>query len=90
MAFVQLGRCERLEDIYIIPEPELNVDAIRCDPEALAETERLEKIFDDTKSMQTQHTQVYTNQMQNTPMVPIQNPMVPIIAVFISRPKSAE
>ena len=27
----------------------MNVDAIRCDPEALAETERLEKIFDDTK-----------------------------------------
>ena len=54
MAFVQLGRCERLEDIYIIPEPELNVDAIRCDPEALAETERLEKIFDDTRSMETQ------------------------------------
>ena len=59
MAFVQLGRCERLSDIYIIPEPELNVDAIRCDPEALAETERLEKIFDDTKRMETQRRDKY-------------------------------
>ena len=47
MAFVELGRSQRLEDIYIIPEPEIYVDAIRCDPEALAETKRLEQIFND-------------------------------------------
>ena len=44
-----LGRSKRLEDIYIIPRPNLDVSLIKCDPDALAETKRLEKIFFDTK-----------------------------------------
>ena len=54
MAFVELGRSQRLEDIYIIPEPEIYVDAIRCDPEALAETKRLEQIFNEMKNKENE------------------------------------
>ena len=43
MAYVMLGRSQRLEDIYIAGE--LDPSQIKCDPEALEESERLEEIF---------------------------------------------
>ena len=43
LVFVQLSRSERLQDIYI--SGELDVSKIVCDPDALAESNRLEEIF---------------------------------------------
>ena len=47
MIYVMLGRSERLEDIYI--SGELDVDKISCDQEALEESKRLEEIFNHSK-----------------------------------------
>ena len=44
MAYVMLGRSERLEDLFIAGE--LDVAQIKCDPNALKESKRLEAIFD--------------------------------------------
>ena len=43
IVFVMLGRCKRLDDIYIIAEPTFDAKFIKCDKDALEETERLEK-----------------------------------------------
>ena len=45
MAYVCLGRCEELKDIYILGD--FDVKGIHCHPDALTETIRLEKMFDD-------------------------------------------
>merc|ERR1712001_479820 len=42
-----LGRSERLEDIYI--SGKLDVSKIKCDPEALEESKRLEEIFNQSE-----------------------------------------
>ena len=47
MAYTQFGRSQRLEDIHICGEFE--VDGIKCDEDALSETKRLENIFDDAQ-----------------------------------------
>ena len=43
MAYVMLGRCERLQDIYI--RGEFNLDKIKVHPKALAETQRLTEVY---------------------------------------------
>ena len=43
MAYVTLGRSERLEDIYI--KGDLEKEGIHASPRALEETERLQSIF---------------------------------------------
>ena len=45
MAYVCLGRSEKLKDIYI--SGQLDIDGIHCSPDALAETKRLQHIFDE-------------------------------------------
>ena len=47
MVYVMLGRSERLEDIYI--SGELDVSKIKCNPEALEESKRLEEIFNQSE-----------------------------------------
>ena len=47
MAYVCLGRCEKLEDIYI--RGEFDPAGIRCCQDALKESQRLEKVFEETK-----------------------------------------
>ena len=44
MAYVMLGRSSRLQDIFIAGE--LDVNEIKCDPNALEESNRLDEIFD--------------------------------------------
>ena len=44
MAYVALGRCEELKDIYI--KGKVDPEGIHASPEALEETERLQSIFD--------------------------------------------
>ena len=46
MAFVCLGRSKRLQDIYI--QGDVDPAGIHASPEALAENERLDKIFDES------------------------------------------
>ena len=63
MCYVMLGRSERLQDIFIIcKDEEMDMQAIRCDPSALAESERLENIFDlaeqQTKSIRNTHWKI--------------------------------
>ena len=63
MCYVMLGRSERLQDIFIIcKDKEMDMQAIRCDPSALAESERLENIFDlaeqQTKSIRNTHWKI--------------------------------
>ena len=48
MAYVMLGRSQRLEDIYIAGE--LDPSQIKCDQEALKESERLEEIFNNNQA----------------------------------------
>merc|ERR1712051_1053744 len=48
MAYVMLGRCSRLQDIYICGK--LDLTQIRCDKDALEESQRLEKIFDENEA----------------------------------------
>ena len=48
MAYVMLGRSSRRQDIYICGE--LDLTQIRCDPGALEESQRLEKIFDENEA----------------------------------------
>ena len=43
MAYVMLGRSSRLQDLFIAGE--LDVNEIKCDPNALEESNRLEEIF---------------------------------------------
>ena len=45
MAYVCLGRSKKLKDIYI--SRQLDIDGIHCLPDALAETKRLQHIFDE-------------------------------------------
>ena len=45
MAYVCLGRSEKLKDIYI--SGELDIEGIHSSPDALAETQRLQNIFDE-------------------------------------------
>ena len=45
MSYVMLGRSERLQDIYIACDGELDTTAIKCNPDALEESKRLEQIF---------------------------------------------
>ena len=45
MAYVCLGRSEKLDDIYITGE--FDVEGIHCSPDALDETKRLQKVFDE-------------------------------------------
>ena len=47
MAYVMLGRSQRLEDIYI--SGELDVSQIKCDPRALEESKRLEEVFNQSE-----------------------------------------
>ena len=47
MPYVMLGRSERLEDIYI--SGKLDVSKIKCDPEALEESKRLEEVFNQSE-----------------------------------------
>ena len=47
MAYVMLGRSQRLEDIHIVGE--LDGTAINCNYEALEESERLDKLFEDSQ-----------------------------------------
>ena len=50
MSYVMLGRSERLQDIYIACDGgELDTTAIKCNPDALEESKRLEMIFADTE-----------------------------------------
>ena len=44
MAYVMLGRSSRLQDLFIAGE--LDVNEIKCDPNALVESNRLEDLFD--------------------------------------------
>ena len=44
MAYVMLGRSSRLQDIFIAGE--LDVSEIKCDPNALEESNRLDEMFD--------------------------------------------
>ena len=44
MAYVMLGRSSRLQDIFIAGE--LDVNEIKCDPNALEESNRLDEMFD--------------------------------------------
>ena len=46
MCYVMLGRSERLQDIFIVCEGEMDMGAIKCDYAALEESKRLEKIFE--------------------------------------------
>ena len=55
MIYVMLGRSERLEDIYI--SGELDVSKIKCDPDALEESKRLEEIFNKSEK-ETQEKRV--------------------------------
>ena len=48
MAYVMLGRSSRRQDIYICGE--LDLSQIRCDPDALEESQRLEKVFDEKEA----------------------------------------
>ena len=48
MAYVMLGRSSRRQDIYIAGE--LDTSQIRCDPDALEETERLQDVFDENEA----------------------------------------
>ena len=50
MAYVMLGRTERLEDIFI--SGELDVSQIKADPKALEESKRLEEIFNQSEKEQ--------------------------------------
>ena len=60
MAYTQLGRPQRLEDIYICGEFE--VAGIRCDQAAFAETKKLEVAFDNariaTKNQRDNHWKI--------------------------------
>ena len=47
MAYVMLGRTELLSDMYIAGD--FNVDQIKCDQSALAESNRLLELFDDAE-----------------------------------------
>ena len=47
-----LGRCERLEDLYITGD--FSPEQIRCDTEALAETKRLSQMFDESQQIQNE------------------------------------
>ena len=49
MSYVMLGRSERLQDIYIACDGELDTTAIKCNPDALEESQRLEKIFSEAE-----------------------------------------
>ena len=51
MAYVMLGRTELLSDMYIAGD--FNVEQIKCDPSALAESKRLLTIFDNSQKKQT-------------------------------------
>ena len=46
MAYVMLGRCERLQDLHIAGE--FNIDKIRCSPSALKESQRVAKLYEST------------------------------------------
>ena len=48
MAYVMLGRHERLEDIYIAGD--FKIEKIRCSPSALRETQRLAQAYQETLS----------------------------------------
>ena len=50
MAYVMLGRTELLSDMYIAGD--FNVDQIKCDQSALAESNRLLEIFDNSQKEQ--------------------------------------
>ena len=50
MAYVTLGRTQRLEDIFI--SGELDVSQIKADPKALEESKRLEEIFNQSEKEQ--------------------------------------
>ena len=52
MAYVCLGRSERLEDLYIVGD--LDLEDIRCSPVALEESKKLYKIFQDKEEQQVQ------------------------------------
>ena len=45
MAYVCLGRCQEKKDIYI--KGKVDPEGIHASPEALEETKRLDKIFDE-------------------------------------------
>ena len=45
-----LGRTELLEDMHIVGK--FNIDQIKCDPAALAESRRLDQIFNDSEDKQ--------------------------------------
>ena len=47
MAYVMLGRTELLSDMYI--SGDFSVEQIKCDPSALAESNRLLELFDDSQ-----------------------------------------
>ena len=49
MAYVMLGRTELLSDMYI--SGDFNVEQIKCDPSALAESKRLLTIFDNSQKI---------------------------------------
>ena len=49
MCYVMLGRSERLQDIFIVCEGEMDMKAIKCDPAALIESKRLERIFEEAE-----------------------------------------
>jgi hypothetical protein len=52
MAYVMLGRCERLEDLYITGN--FSPEQIKCDKEALAESKRLSQMFDESQQIQNE------------------------------------
>ena len=52
VAYVCLGRCEELKDIYI--KGKLDKEGIHASPEALEETNRLQNIFDQNVERSTQ------------------------------------
>ena len=56
MAYVCLGRCEKLEDIYIVGN--FHPDGIKCCPISLKESNRLSQEFEKTKEMKES---TYTN-----------------------------
>ena len=49
MAYTLFGRSQRLEDIYICGAFEK--EGIKCDEDALLETKRLEKVFDNNEAV---------------------------------------
>jgi hypothetical protein len=57
MAYVCLGRSEKLKDIYI--SGELDIAGIHCSPDALAETQRLQEVFDDNILKQEQKRNLF-------------------------------